>query len=335
MFGMMALFAVLRSYDVAIDYSNRVNQMYQLFKMGLAELLEYTERVQDGEYLYTLFIWGVSRVFPVPWLINGIMDIFVLSTFGWFIGKYSKDVTFSTLMYLAFVFAASLNITRQYVATAFFLIALHLLLQKKPIKALIPMVIAVLFHVSAILLFAVYALYFIGFKINRTKLVLMLILTFGLFFTFDLLFDLFLHYFPQYSYALGKWAVGDQSFSFLWLAIYTVMFVCLFIAVPSFRKEKNNITVEVSGLVSISFMLYALINLLQSELWFVSRLNAYFIFGYCMVIPEIIDGFKLQPQTRLLVNMILKTGIALWAVSMFLQNTHEILPYQFIWDTLH
>ena len=98
--------------------------------MNFSEMIAYTDQVQKGEYLYTLYIWIVSRVLPIPWLINGIMDIFILCTFGWFIGRYSSDVTLSSLMFVTFAFAASLNVTRQYVAASFFLIALHFLIQK-------------------------------------------------------------------------------------------------------------------------------------------------------------------------------------------------------------
>ncbi|MBQ8311248.1 MAG: EpsG family protein [Clostridia bacterium] len=333
-FGMMLLFAVLRGYSVAIDYGNRVEQMEDyIFKMSFSEMIEYTGEVQDEEYLYTTFIWLVAQLFPAPWLINGMMDIFVLLTFAWFFCKYSKDVTFSVLMFVAFVFCAEMNITRQYIAAAFFLIALHLMLKKKPFHALIPMFAAVLVHVSSVLLFAVYFLYVIGFKINRKKLFLMLIVVVGAFFAFEFMIDIFIGFFPQYNYILHTWAVGDEEFSVLWLLIYSFMFICMFVSLPSSKAKTDAGELEVSGLIMISFMLYAVVNLLQSQIWFVSRINAYFIFGYCMVIPEILDRLQLEKKTKTVVTLLLKVGIAAWAILMFLQDGHGILPYEFIWET--
>ncbi len=336
-FGMMILFAVLRGYRVAIDYSTRATQMKLLFDMSFSEVLSYTDSVQDGEYLYTLFIWLISRIIKVPWMINGLLDIFVLSTFAWFFYRYSKDVTFASLMFIAFVFTAALNITRQYVAVSCFLIALHFLIQKKPFKALIPLVAAMLIHSSAKLLFAIYILYFIGFRINRKKMMIFFIAVVGAFLAFDRIVDLFVQLFPQYTYyTKSEWAVGTVSFSVLWLVIYLALFFLMFLSLPSAKlQNKTNMSeLDVSGLIMVCFILYAVISLLQSRIWFISRINAYFIFGYCMIIPEILERLKLEKRGKSVAMLFLKCGVAVWAVSMFLQNGHGILPYEFIWETV-
>ena len=328
-FGMMICFAVLRNYTVGIDYSNRVEFMERILDYNFSEVWNYVVNIRQSEYLYSLYIWLVSRFIPSPWFLNVIMDVFVLSTFGWFFYRYSKDVTITTLMFAAFVFTASLNITRQYVAAAFFLIALHFLLQKKPAKAAVPILVAFLIHNTAVLLFAIYLIYWIGFSINRKKLFGLLVASVVAFFGFDFVLDWFLARFPQYSYALREWGVGDKSFSFLWLAIYFAIFLMLFFTLP---KHRDGVTDEVTGIVSVGYVLYALLAMLVSVVWFVHRVQVYFIFGYCMVIPEIFFNLRMPARSKQALSVAFKVVLALWAFWIFIDDSHGILPYEFIWQ---
>lgn len=328
-FGMMILFAVLRDYSVGIDYANRLVSMRQIFSLGFTGIRNYMENIHQEEYLYTTYVWIVSRLIPSPWFINSVMDVFVLSTFGWFFYRYSKDVTIASLMFAAFAFTASLNVTRQYVATAFFLIALHLMIQKKPKRAIIPLIAASLIHTSALLLFAFYVVYWMGFSINRKKLFVFLATAVIAFFSFDVLLDIFVNVFPQFAYAIKGWGVGEGSFSVLWFGLYSILFLTLFFTLP---KKQDGISDSVTGVVSLSFVLYALLGMLMSVLWFVHRMQVYFIFGYCMIIPIIIEQFPIEEKSKKAVSIIFKLGLSVWAILMFMQDGHGILPYKFIWD---
>lgn len=332
-FSILILFAVLRDYSVGIDYINRVKQMEYLFKLDFSELLQYTSEVQDGEYLYTIYIWLISRIIPSPWLINIIMDIFILSTFAWFFYKYSKDVTIATLMFVAFAFAGVLNTTRQYVAVSFFLIALDLLLKNKPGKALIPLIIATFIHQSAIVLFFIYLLYFVGFNLTRRKMIVLLTAVVAFFFLFDTLIEIFISYFPSYYYAQYSWAMGEVEFSFLWLIIYVTLFVLSYNTIPKKSlvskdawENENGIT----GLIIICYMLYATIGLLQSKMWFVSRMQMYFSFGYYMIVPEFFYRAKTDRKSKKILELLFMAGMTVWAFLMFKQDGHGILPYEFI-----
>jgi len=330
-FGIMICFAVLRNYSVGIDYSNRVESMQRIFQFNFSDLRYYMEYVVQDEYLYTFFIWMVSRIFPSPWLVNAVMDIFVLSTFGCFFYRYSKDVTIASLMFAAFAFSAEMNITRQYVAAAFFLIALHFLIQKKPIKALLPLIAATLIHTSAVILFAIYIVYIIGFSVSRKKLFLLLAVAVGGFFAFEFILEWFISVFPQYSYALKGWAVGNESFSGLWLGIYLFLFAVHFVTLPQKNSDASD---EVTGIVSVGFVLYALMGVLKSVLWFIHRMQVYFIFGFCMIIPEILFNLRATPRLKQSLSIVFKLGLAIWAILMFIQDGHGILPYKFIWESL-
>ncbi len=339
-FGGMILFAVLRGYDVAIDYSNRVRSMNLIFGMDFQEFLTFTREEANSQYLYTLFVWLVSRVLPFPWLINGIMDIFVLSTFAWFFYRYSKDVTVSTIMFMTFAFASCLNITRQFVAAAVLLIAFHLMIQKKPFKALIVIAIAFFIHSSAILLLLMYVLYIIDFKLTKRRLLLLLLAATAMFVAFDLMVVLFVRLFPRYEYVFGEWATGNIGFSLIWTCFYVMLFIGVYLTTPSKLKDTmmndgEKTDLAASCLNVVGFMAYVLLSLLKVKMWFVSRLLTYFMFGYCMIIPEILSRFnKVDRHIKVIILVMLKIVFVLWGIITTYQDPHDLLPYRFIWEYL-
>jgi len=339
-FGGMILFAVLRGYDVAIDYSNRVESMQVIFGLDFQGFLDYSREEANSQYLYTFFVWLVSRIFPFPWLINGLMDIFVLSTFAWFFYRYSKDVTMSAIMFMTFTFASCLNITRQFVAAAVLLIAFHLMIQKKPFKALIVIVIAFFIHSSAIIMLLMYVLYLFDFKLTRSRLLLLLIATAVMFVAFDLIVQLFVQLFPKYEYVFGAWATGNIGFSLIWTTFYVLLFIGVYLTTPTkiknkIKNQKGDIELASSCLNVVGYMAYVLLSLLKVKMWFVSRLLTYFMFGYCMIIPEIMSRFnKVDKQIKSIIVFGLKVIFVLWGIITTYQDPHELLPYRFIWEYL-
>ena len=236
-------------------------------------------------------------------------------------------------MFVTFAFSASLNVTRQYVAASFFLIALHFLIQKMPLKALLPLLLATFIHSSAVILFVIYIIYVIGFNLTRKKVLCFLLGTIAFFFAFDIILDVFVQIFPQYEYALSGWTVGDQNFSFLWLFIYLFLFCLIYLLLPRQKNECNHcLQSNSAGMIVIGFMFYAVLDLLKSELDFVHRVQVYFIFGFCMILPEIFHSLNLERKSKSAMIIFLKLGVMAWAIFVFAQDGHGILPYDFIWN---
>ena len=292
-FGMMIFFAVFRGYNVGIDYANRVHHMELLFARDFPTMMALTHEIMEWQYLYTVPMWLMSHIIPNPWFYNCLMDIFILSTFGWFFYRYSRDVTMASMMFVVFVYAAELNITRQYISAALFLIALHQLLHKKHWRAFITLLAASFIHSSAVMLFAVYVMYYAGFHLTRGRLALYLSGAVVLYLLFDIVIKVFLAVFPQYSYALRDKFVGNSGFSIKWLLIYLTLYMGLCIVTPRFRNlskysNRKMLRVNITGIVGLSFIIYAVLAMLRAKMWFVQRMMVYFIFGFCMIIPEII-----------------------------------------------
>ncbi|MBE6857482.1 MAG: EpsG family protein [Ruminococcus sp.] len=338
MWGMLILFAILRGYEVGIDYSNRVRSFNYLFSLPFSQLMEFTETESEGQYLYTVFVWGIGQIIPSAWLANSVMDIFVLSVFGWFIYRYSNNVAFSSVMFTAFALTSEVNITRQYVAGAFFLIALHFFIQNKLVKAVLLIFIASLAHSSAIILMAFVVLKIIGFNFSKAKMWLYLAGSLAMFVLFDLVIGVFISVFPQYAYATGDWAMGSSGFSVIWLGIYSMIFCGAYFTLTKepnrLVKKENKIEQNRLGIIIIGFILYAVVSLLRSKMWFVSRMITYFIYGYCMIVPEVIERLLLDKYIRYIISMVMCILFAGWGLLLFMQDAHGLLPYTFIWESI-
>lgn len=343
-FGAMFLFALLRGYSVGIDYEFRSWEMDLIVKRDFIGMMQYG--TEQKEWLYYILIWLVGRIFPAPWVINGLMDAFILATFAWFFYRYSRDVTMASMMFVTFAFAAELNITRQYAAAACFLIALHLIIQDKPWHALIPLVAGALVHASAVLLFAFYFLFLRRMRTNRPELLLYLGLSVCLFVFFDPLLDLFLLIFPRYKFALRDKFIGNSGFSFKWLTVFMIIFVSLYLTTPKSRKNeklpKATKAQKLNYAVALGFILYAALAMLRAKMWFVQRMMVYGMFGYCMIIPEVMPKLRL-PETvcqwlrlpedwKKWLCLGIKAALAVWALLEFRKDPHGLLPYVFLWQ---
>ena len=157
---------------------------------------------------------------------------------------------------------------------------------------------------------------------------------------FDVIANLFVSYFPQYSWYLrGSWAVRDEDFSVLWLGIYSILALLAMYCLPSRVKitaTESIVTGEkyrLQSVVMFCFAIYATTSLLISKVWFVSRMNVYFVFSYCMIISIVINRlpFLTKRSVRILRGFFI-IGLCIWGILMFQQNGHRILPYEFFWQ---
>lgn len=338
-FGAMLLFALLRGENVGIDHANRYRTVRLLAGYDWKTFWQYLS-LQTEEYGYKIAIWLMTRVFPSPYFVGLVWDTFIITTFGIFFYRYSEDIVVTSLMYAAFVFSAEMNITRQYIAAAIFLWVIHAILKKKYWRSVILIVIAMLFHSSALILFGAYILMAFRYRMTKKIFVVTVLVAVGGFLAFDSISQWFVTIFPQYeNYLRGSWAVGDVSFSVLWLCIYSTLAILAMVCLPKHAYDydrsmgDDDQAYKMQSLVTFFFILYATTSLLTSKIWFVSRMNVYFIFAYCMIIPIVINRLKfIEKNTMRFFRGAFILGLSAWAVLMFRQNGHGILPYEFFWN---
>ena len=342
-FGSMFLFAALRGPSVAIDTASRYNMYSTVCSLKLMDAFSYTASLKDGVELgYAISVVLLSRVLPNPYLINLCWDLFIIVTFCVFFYRYAVDLKISVLMYFAFAFASSLNATRQFVATAFFIWAIMSIVEQKNVRSFVLIGIATTFHTSAVFLFAIFLLKLFDYRLTK-KLVLLITGGCVLFF---LLFDtlsvqIMERFFPQYWwYLYGSWAVGNEQFSVLWLAIYFIIALILFFETGNEKKaislngEKISCQEKVNCIAVIAFIIYALIGMLASKVWFMTRLRIYVVFGYCFSVGIMFNRLNLfNDRSKKILRTTFIILMSIWAVQMFITDGHGLFPYKFIWDS--
>ncbi len=338
-FGTILIYVLLRGESVGLDNANRYQTVRMIAGYDWKSFMQYLTK-QNDEQGYSIVIWLFTRIIPSPHFIGVVWDTFIITTFAYFFYKYSENLVVTNLMYVAFVFSAEMNVTRQYIAAAIFLWVIIAILNKKYIISFFLIFVAMTFHVSAVILFVIYVLIPLKFRITKKSFVITLIVAVLGFYSFDIIANLFVSCFPQYSWYLsGKWAVGDKSFSALWLIIYSILALFAMLCLPSHSKMKQVGTAaiderwKIQSIVLFFYAIYATTCLLTSKVWFVSRMNVYFIFAYCMVVSVIFNKMQFHNKRSVsLLKGVFIVGLSIWAIMMFKQNGHGILPYKFFFE---
>lgn len=137
----------------------------------------------DTEAYYDFYKYGSFRMEPLFVLlremclslglgVRGLLFLSALLTYiplVMFLLRESKDILFSSLIYLSFsvmFFHQTFNIVRACIAISFMLWALHFLVKKRYRYSSVFLIISCLFHYSAIIIFLIVAITFIIRKLN-------------------------------------------------------------------------------------------------------------------------------------------------------------------------
>lgn len=96
-----------------------------------------------------------------------VCGLFINISLYHFINRHSCDVFFSSVLYVCFIYFSSFNILRQWIACAIYLLAFEFLIDKKPLKYTLLVILAASFHNSAIFMLFLYPV--INCRLSLTK----------------------------------------------------------------------------------------------------------------------------------------------------------------------
>ena len=146
-FSVFVLVSGLRSYSVGTDTLGYYDIFNRLGTFGI-EQFRQTYNIEIG-YIYLNL--GIHNLFGNFQILLFVIAIIINFSFARLIYKHSDNVVLSTFIYAAFIFPRTLNIMRQYLAIALIIIALEMLIERKLMWFLLLIVVASLFHVSALI----------------------------------------------------------------------------------------------------------------------------------------------------------------------------------------
>lgn len=314
-------------YAIGFDYFSYRN-IYELAnQMSFGEIL----RLYAGEPLFflTCKAIGMSGCPYQGFLL--VINIFLMAVAMHFIYRHSKMPWLSVYLYITLQFlACNMNLIRQSIATAFFLLAYPSLRKRKLLPFTMFFLIGGLFHNS---LFFLYPLYFLLPKKHSKPFLLFLIsLTTSAYLFFDPLFDILKPFLP------AKYA-GYQG-SFFWHAnnVFYVLFPALYcLLIYLFR---NRITDTLLRAICVNSAVYQLIISLFITRHFILERFAIYPFAFSLIaIPEIVSSYADEKRHgeksfltyRRVLILFLLFGGAYFTFAAYC-GFHHVYPYTGLWD---
>ena len=316
------LLVALRSVEIGI--SDTKNVYYPMFlkmqEYSFSEIFFNSNLSGEVFFAITKILGIFISNYQIYLAIIGIPYIFCVF---YFINKHSKHILLSTIIFLSLYYLYSFFLLRQVIAMGILLLSYDFLKEKKPIKFVITVLIATLFHQTAfVFLFAYPFCIFNKFgKKNYVYIVVFYVLAnilpqfiFFLIKTFDFSGNL-LNY--------VKHGIYDTSGS---VSMFGLLITVIMLVFANFYKKKfdyeSDLVYNLSTIGSVLFSLSGVV----SEFY---RLSLFFSIFNIILIPNVIENEK--NKTR---KCIFIFGIALISILYFLirsiNNIHAN-PYVFFW----
>lgn len=317
----LSSFAAFRDMSVGTDLAHYGFKYFEIAK-DFTELAEYIQYI-DSEYLY-LIITYVSAVYikSIKFLLY-VLSVLPLYVIYHYIIKHDyKQITFALTCYLLLYFNTSLNILRQTPAIFLSVIAYKKIEKKEYIKAIIYILIASLFHSSALFMLALFPIYYLSQKKNNIKyLIIMSLAILIVFFSLDIVVK-YSPYFPDLiARYLGYITSGNTNLNLKYY-IFKILFGIFILYFYNYYK--NNTKCK-------TYMYFAVLDLL---FYFLSnfvkygyRLSYYFVVYYIFFIPEIYDNIDNKKEKNLFKYGILFFMILYWIFRYVIIGYDGTIPY--------
>lgn len=225
-FALIFLFSALR-FDVGWDYE----RYYKLIEKNIKF---YDSQFERFEFFNRVLI-NISQYLDFTQLYFIITSFIIAFSFYKVFKKYSADFAISTLLFLSLpiFFFNSLSIIRQFVAVSIIFYGFTFIRNRNFFKFLVTVVVASMFHKSAIIGLVLYFLY------NRRGHVYFFLVIYVLgFFSSDLIYWLVEHVLPQYLKFLDK-SIGEGGNKVL-LLFQIIGFFILFLIHKLKMNTKDN-----------------------------------------------------------------------------------------------
>lgn len=293
------IFISIFRFDVGYDYPAYYNTFYPTSLFGGFEEIDIFE-----PFSRQLII--LSRLLGSPYWIMALFGILTYF-FVYITIKDWKYRGYALLIYVCFLWLPSTDIIRQSLAISIILYAYKYVIQKKFIKYLIFVLLAIMFHTSALIGIAIYLIY----NIPNLK-VSIIILTIGI-----IICPVIMNFFSQldfYSSAINNVLENNSGNKLILFYVLLFFCVCLFV-----WNNHNYDEWIYKTLVVISFSFIFFVSLQGMTAW---RIGLYFISLYIYILPKIIQPYN--ADIKCLFSLFL---IAFFLTTLYFSTFSKRSPY--------
>ena len=229
-----------------------------------------------------------------------------------------KYLPYSILTYCLIFLPFSMNGMRQAIAMSFTLLATIYLIKDNKIKSILSIVIAFLFHKSAIIIVPYLILFMIkkGKKIERDYILITLILSIFILFFNEFLINL--GFISEYDYYLTDINIENISLNNF---IFYIPFILIMV---SFSNNQENNLNMLKGFVISGIIL----EVIGTSKQYLSRIALYYSMAEIILIPILLKHISNQTTKKLVSFLYIIFLITYFVYQFYIIGRHEIFPYQ-------
>ena len=313
----------LRSrYTGTMDTDNYINVFEGARKYSsISDYLSKTESLKDfflfSEIGFSFYTWIAAKIFPEAQMFLVFTAIIVVSATARFILLHSDDPLISWITFICLgSMTFAMNGMRQALAMSICLLSYRYVREKKPIRFLLVVLLAVLFHKSAVIFALVYLMRNMkpnlkSISVLLTGVILFLAFAERLAFLYD---DM-----TGEDYAKGE---SFESGGLVTILIYLIAIVGILILCKDLKSSKNFLPLS---LIIVGFSLY-LGRFISTQIY--ERISYYFAYFLMLIFPIMFRN--LEQKTRLLVRI----GFVLVCFALFAYRISNgvFVDFQMFWQ---
>ncbi len=331
---MIAIFAILttisavRSYRVGVDsiqYDDAFNKILKL-DFNQSDSLRY----EVGFFYLTKASTLVSKNSQILFIITSCI---IIPSVGMFIYKYSKNVAFSTLLYLLFnIFFFNMTGMRQSLALAVLLFAYDNLVKDNYIRFMCAVLLASSFHSSAILFLICPLVKKI--KYNKYSYIITIFISIIFFIFFKSVFLSITEIIGKYGSYIDSKEFGISNYFgafFQFLLTFVIYTFCH----SGYIKQRNMIKTEKYNITKISLILLSLdviCQIMAMKMNIIGRMHQYFWIYSIILIPNIVYNQKKAKNRLMLYIVITFLSFIYWLIIAICRPEWDgAIPYIPFW----
>lgn len=316
-----ALFAGIR-YGIGTDYFVTYKPYFDyLAGQGSLQLMN-RESLDIGYKFINLIVIKLGGNFQVVLFISSILTLFIFRK-AILIYRNQINIGVASFVFMLMYYQPSFNIMRQIMAASIVLYAFHYIELQKPIKFVAWVIIATLFHKTAIIILPFYI--FMNLLSNRKWKILFFVfyaITIYIVFNFDKLTPLayLIDSNGYYANYLKRVSSFNISIGFL---IRTVPYIVS--VVLMWEKIRGNRTLY---LYLNSFLLGSIMRIIVYMTQFdADRVAVYFLMSQVIFIPYLFKYRKQGWKNYIGAMLLMGTTIILWYFDFIYMGRNETVPY--------
>lgn len=332
-FGMTAIVSGLRAYTIGRD----TDQYYRAYER-IAQVDWNSFYLFRYELGFTAVCKALSYISREPQFLLIITSLFFAYSTGRFVYKNSCNVILSSYLFISLnIFAVYLNLMRQAIALSIILFGIECLKEKKYIRFALFVLIASLFHQSAILVLLI--IFFVKLKYSKMSFPIILVASVAGYLLFNKLFTIAVKILGKYGGYEDSVFASSNYFGMVFnvLICLSILLFGLFFhnKAKDYLQKPNKLEVKtlsydfIAYMISISLFCY----ISGTRMYILTRLTPYFYIYYLIWIPMAFESINNKKVKVLVLHSIIVLTLAyFFIVAVFRPEWHGIIPYKFFWQ---